>query len=205
MLRKYKLWILVAVSGLLTGCSSTVDCDVVCYHTLGESMGETVRVVPQDSELTDSPEFAVFAAQFKEQLSKVGYTVGDAGASDLIFAIRYGTDESLEEAKRPPKCFTRYRYLYEDYGSPYYRGLECYDGQIESPSLYVHVLALNVYRQTEPGDPGEVIYQGIANSISMNGNIGPTMPYLMAAILDGFPGESGEVRNVVVDRKAVKK
>lgn len=205
MLQKYKLWFLVAIFGLLTGCSSTVDCDVVCYHTLGEPMGETVKVVPQDSELSGSSEFAFFAAQFEEQLGKVGYTVSDSGASDLIFAIKYGTDESLKEVNRAPKCFTRYRYIYEDYGSPYYRGLECYDGQIDSPSMYVHVLALNVYRPTEPGDPGEIIYQGIANSESMNNNIGPTMPYLMAALLDGFPGESGEVRHVAVDRTAVKK
>jgi len=205
MLRKYKLWFLVAIFGLMMGCSSTVDCDVVCYHTLGEPMGETVKVIPQDSELAGSSEFGFYAAQFEEQLSKVGYTVNDGGASDLTFAIKYGTDESLDEAKRPPKCFTRYRYIYEDYGSPYYRGLECYDGQIDSPSKYVHVLALNVYRPTEPGDPGEIIYQGIANSESMNNNIGPTMPYLMAALLDGFPGESGEVRSVTIDRTAVKK
>jgi len=200
MLRKYKLWFLIAMFGPLTGCSSTVDCDVVCYHTLGQPMGETVKIVHQDSELTGSPEFAFFAAQIDAQLRKIGYSPVSGGASDLIFAIKYGTGEGPDEVDRIPKCFTRYRYLYEDYGSPYYQGLECYDGQIDLQSRYVHFLALNVYRPTEPGDPGEVIYQGIANSVSLNNSINPIMPYLVAAIFDGFPGESGEVRSVAVDR-----
>ncbi len=205
MLQKYKLWFLVAIFGLLTGCSSTVDCDVISYHTLGEPMGETVKIVHQDSELTGSPEFAFFAAQIEEQLNRIGYATKENGASDLLFAIKYGTGEGQEEVARLPKCYTRYRYLYEDYGSPYYRGLECYDGLIDLHSRYVHFLALNVYKPTEPGDPGEVIYQGIANSVSLNNSIGPIMPYLVAALFDGFPGKSGEVRNVAVDRTAVKK
>ncbi len=205
MLRKYRLWFLVAIFGLLTGCSSTVDCDVVSYHTLDKPMGETVNVVPQDSELTGTPEFAFFSAQIEKQLRKIGYVPEGGGTSDLIFAIRYGTGDGPDEVARLPKCFTRYRYIYDDYGSPYYRSFECDDGLVDLKSTYFHFLALNVYRPTEPGDPGEVIYQGIANSVSMNDNIRPIMPYLIAALFDGFPSESGEVRNVAVDRAAVKK
>lgn len=205
MLQKYKRWFLVAMFGLLTGCSSSVDCDVVSYHTLDEPMGETVKIIHQDAKLTGTPEFDFFAAQIEKKLNSIGYMSQGNGASDLVFAIKYGTGEGADEVDRFPKCFTRYRYLYEDYGSPYYRGMECYDGLIELQSRYIHFLALNVYKPTEPGDPGEVIYQGIANSVSLNDNIGPIMPYLVAALFDGFPGESGEVRSVAVDRTIQKK
>lgn len=201
MLKKYKMMLLTLILGILTGCSSsTVDCDVVAYHTLGAPEGETVRIEPQDTKLIGTPEFAYYASQIRAQLNKTGYRQAAGDSANLIFAIKYGTTDGPEEIARFPKCFTRYRYIEDDFGSPYYRGLECYDNFIEIQSSYIHSLALEVYRPIAPGDPGEMIYQGIVNNISKSSNLSKIMPYLAAALFDDFPGESGEVRNVAVDK-----
>ena len=192
--------LLVIVSGLLAGCSSTVDCDVVAYHSFWEPQGETVRIEPQEAEIADTPEFKYIADQVRSQLNKIGYRQAADNSANLIFAIKYGTGDGPEEVKRLPKCFTRYRYIEDDYGSPYYRGLECYNSRLEIQSSYIHFLSLKVYQPVATGDRGEMIYQGVVNSVSMNSNFSNIMPYLIAALFDNFPSESGEVRSVAVDK-----
>lgn len=205
MLKICKMALGVVAIFMMAACSSGVDCDVVAYHTLGAPQGERVRIVHQNAALTGTPEFNFFASQIRTKLNKLGYGNAGNGAANLVFAIKYDVGEGPTEVARLPKCFTQYRYLDDEYGSPYYRGLECYTSQIELQSNYIHFLELKIYSPIEPGDPGEVIYEGMVHSVSLNDSLAEMMPYLISALFTDFPGESGEVRSVVVDNKAKRK
>ena len=201
MLGVHKFFLMLILPMLVAACSTGVDCDVVAYHTLGAPQGEKVRIVHQDPTITGTPEFNYFAAQIQTRLEQSGYTRAGSGGSDLIFAIKYDFGEGPDEIVRLPRCHTQYRFLHEDYGSPYYRGLECYNDTVELQSSYTHFMQVKIYRPIEPGDPGEVIYEGMVHSVSLNDSLEAMMPYLIAALFDDFPGESGEIRSVIVDRE----
>ncbi len=205
MLKILKTGLALAMSFLTVACSSGVGCDVVAYHTLGAPQGETVRIVHQDPAITGTPEFNYFASQIRRRLNQLGYRQTGNGTANLIFAIKYDFGEGPAEVARLPKCFTEYRYVFDEYGSPYYRGLECYTTQVELQSRYIYFLELKIYSPIEPGDPGEVIYEGMVHSVSLNDNMAQMMPYLIAALFTDFPGESGEVRRVVVDGNSNRK
>ncbi len=197
---KFKIPLSFIVPMWLVACSSNVDCGIIAYHSLDAPSGETVRVIHQDTDVTNTPEFNDYAAQLLTRLVRIGYVRADGDSADLTFAISYDFGEDPQKTTETASCHKEYRFRDDEYGSPYYRGLDCYPHDGDGPSKYIHFLRLKVHDEAAPGDLGEAIYEGTVHNMSMSDNLREVMPYLIAALLDNFPGENGEIRNVIVDR-----
>lgn len=183
----------------LASCSSAVDCDVVCYHDLGAPAGERVSVVASDDSQSGPDQFEGVAGQIRTALDQAGYTSVQAGFSDLVFVVSYGVGAGPDEQERIPRCADNYVFRDDGYGAPYYSGLECYEQTPELINNYLHFLEVKVFDgiAISSGDP-DALYEGLVQSLSWSDDQQLIMPYLVAALFDNFPGESGKVRRVSV-------
>ncbi|MFC4346838.1 hypothetical protein ACFO5Q_03150 [Kordiimonas lipolytica] len=93
----------------------------------------------------------------------------------------------------------RYHFRPHEPGGPLYYGMQCFDTGVEIREKFVHFLELKVRRAGE-GQP--VVYEGMVHGLDASANLSVMMPYLIAALFDEFPGVSGEVRSVTIDRSA---
>ena len=207
MVQIWKSIALMVACGLLAGCSNSVDCDVVAFHTLNKPEGETFRIIHKEPAQAAAPEFAEYAAHIQNALTRIGYKgTEDGGSADLTFSINYGVGPGMEEIVEVPKCTMRYHFRYEEYREPYSYGMHCADETIDLRATFKHFLEIRVYGSSEgDAEQGAVLYKGLSHSVSHRGNLGVMIPYLVTAIFDDFPGRSGEVKSVSVDPEAVAK
>lgn len=200
MVNFVKYTLAAAVFGMLGACSSSVDCDVVTYHSLERPSGERISVVADELNVSDPDLYANVAGQVETALLKAGYSSAGGGEADLVFAVRYGVGTGPDEMKRVPRCSNRYVFKGDNYGSPYYRGLECYEEAPEAVNNYIHYLEIKVFDPVSAATGNSAtIYEGLAQSLSWSDDIEQLMPYLVTALFDNFPGRSGEIRSVAVD------
>lgn len=190
---------IIAAGLLLAACSSTVDCEVVCYHDLKTPAGERVQVIADSDRPSDADQFDSVAEQVRTALNGAGYTAVTEGSADLVFAISYGVGTGPDQQERMPRCADNYIFKDDNYGAPYYSGLECYEQEPELINNHLHFLEVKVYDAVSMsiGD-SEPLYDGLVQSLSWSDNLAQMTPYLVTALFDGFPGESGKVRRVTV-------
>ncbi len=184
---------------LLVSCSSAIDCDVVCYHDLGAPAGERVSVIANPDSPTAVDQFEEVAKQIRFALDQAGYTAVQAGFSDLVFVINYGVGAGPDEQERMSRCADNYVFKDDEYGAPYYSGLQCYEQTPELINNYLHFLEVKVFDGIAiTSDDPDALYEGLVQSLSWSDDQQLIMPYLVAALFDNFPGESGKVRRVTV-------
>lgn len=184
---------------LLVSCSSAVDCDVVCYHDLGTPAGERVSVIASPDGSTAPDQFENVAEQIRSALGQAGYTAVNSGFSELVFVVNYGVGAGPDEQERMPRCADNYVFKDDGYGAPYYSGLECYEQTPELINNYLHFLEVKVFDGIAiTSDNPDALYEGLVQSLSWSDDQQLIMPYLVAALFDNFPGESGKVRRVTV-------
>lgn len=194
---KIRQWCVGLLLLLLSGCASSVDCKVTSTHTLNAPQGEMVLLVYKDASKTSGPEFRHYAAEMTPVLSRIGYRPVAAGPADLIFEIQYGVGPGREELSRLPRCSMRYHFRPYEPGGPLYYGMQCFDSEIEIREQYVHFLELKV-RRTDAEQT--IVYEGLVHGLDASADLPAMMPYLIAALFDEFPGVSGQVRSVSVER-----
>lgn len=184
---------------LLGGCSQTESCEVVAYYDTTLAVGSRVRIVHEETAEANLPAFSAYAQQIEDAVRNAGFEPVTNDIADLIFEINYGSGVGSEEVARVPKCSEEYRYEDEQYGSPYFMGVECYEQPGELQATYIHFLELNILDPLGPNDEyGPRVYQGLVHSTGMTDNLDRMMPYMIAALFNNFPGTSGEVRRVKV-------
>jgi len=207
MVQTWKSIALIMICGLLAGCSSAVDCDVVAYHALNKPQGETFHIVHREPAQAAAPGFTEYATHIQKALTRIGYKGAKGeGSADLTFSINYGVGPGMDEVVEVPKCTMRYNFRYEEYREPYSYGMYCTDETIDLRATFNHFLEIRVYGPPEGGAiQGPVLYKGLSHSVSRHDNLGAMIPYLVTAIFDGFPGLSGEVKTVSVDPETVAK
>lgn len=185
---------------ILSGCSKSVDCDVVTYHSLDRPSGERIEIVADIRNAANDTLFPSVSAQVQEALLAQGYQPVGNGLPDFIFAIRHGVGTGPDALDRVPRCSQQYKFHSDDYGSPYYRGLECYEQAAEKHNNYIHFLEVKVYDPvTYAAVGGAPLYDGLAQSLSTHDDQEKLLPYLVSALFDNFPGNSGEIRSVSVE------
>lgn len=188
---------------LLTGCASRIDCDVVAYHELGEPDGETVRLVHQNPDQTYGPQFELYSGKIAEALSKIGYVVTDRVYSDLTFVIDYGVTIGSTEIVEPTNCSMRYHFINRNYDDPYIYRSGCSRPKIRTHTFYVHYLEVDITKFAPLKGYDETVYEGRVYSNHHKQDLPDMMPYLIAAMFDNFPGESGVVKSVTFEQKNI--
>lgn len=201
----------------LAGCATTkyVVSDVTRYHDLRESpQGKTFAIVALDDDQESSFAFRQFGDLINQRLSALGlrqYTGGGGPtAADYVVTLRYAVYGPSADVRTRWSGFSgRFGFGYGyGFGSHWGRGPFGYWGydpfwddryNIDTRQLYTRRVEVNFYRgATYNAERKERVFEGRAVSSGTNSQVEPVMPYILDAILQDFPGRSGETRTVNV-------
>ena len=204
---KFLVPVLTASLLVLSGCASRISGDVTTFHENVMPDGETIRVVAANPEDSQSLEFRTYANRISEELRRIGYTpVSEPDVvADLIAEVEY----SIESG--PPQIYTdnsnryvRYHFGFGRYYNPWYFGFydPFYDPMWDRPDVYSQATwqrSLEVNIEKADGER-ERVFEGRVESNGTESSLPEVMPYLITAMFENFPGESGTTKLVTIDK-----
>lgn len=180
-----------------------VTSDVTRFHALPPDLpGRTFTILPDQSQL-GSLEFQTYADQVAARLEQLGLRpVADANKADLVVSMAYGIG--------PPRTIVTHT------PSPVYGSFGWWGGPRRhwgwgwgvpfGPVYDTHVITkytrwldidINGGEGLRQGRPAR-LFEGRAISDGGNAALPQVMPYLIAAMFDNFPGNSGQTVRVAV-------
>lgn len=194
MLRKFL--ILSLLSGLSACGARTITSDVTRFHELPPIEGQTVAIVAKDASKSGSVEFARHADIVAGQLGRYGFRPAGDAPPDLIALIDY--------FQRPVGIED------DDGGGRMSVGIGGGSGGRTHVGVGVGTsFDLSGGKRTttqrsfmieiDDRETGSRVFEGRAQSTGPAENFLSAMPYMIDALFDGFPGNSGET--VTVSRK----
>ena len=206
---------LAAIPLLLAGlaaCATPFKADVSRFQSqLPAPAGQTFAVVADDPKLAGGLEFALYADEVEEEMTRLGYTESTPEAANLLVRFDYGVDEGRERVRSTG--VGRYDPFYSPwYGyssRPFYRsrlgygrpwGFGYYDPffsrgpDITSYTVYTSGIDLKIDRAAD----GERLFEGKAEAISTSNRLQYLVPNLVEAMFTDFPGNSGETVRISI-------
>lgn len=194
-MRRIAIVFFVAMSGLLpASCATPIKSEVTRFHILPAPSGETIQIVQHDPEKNSSPEFQAYARMIGARLHGLGYRpMPPGGVPDIVVDLDYGV------APGPVPD--------DDSGGAGGMGLGSRGGGVdvglsrgfgadsERPPSHLRWLDLVMRRAADRN----VLFEGRVTSLGRNRNLPEIMPYLVAAMFDVFPGDSGKTNIVIAD------
>lgn len=202
---------------LLSACSMTVRNDVSSFHHMPTPNGESVAIVPLSlSQDAESLEFQDYASLVRKQLTMLGYTVASKKDADLLVELGYSVKRERNNRQRPFErnfgvfdpwygagygyynwyYWRRNAFFYNSFYDPFYGSSHM--GHRTHPQ-YSRNLLLDIRTST-----GEKIYEGRAESMGSSKSLPKVMPYMIEAMFTNFPGESGDVKQIVIREDSEK-
>ena len=196
----------VFVLGALSACAGTkyVVSDVTRFHAMSPSiLNQTFAIVAADEEQELSLAFKQYADQLNMKLSALGLKQysGANGPTEagLVVTLRYSVAGPIPDVKGRGSNFNwTFGYGYRSRPFGYGAMYSPYD-RTDTTQLFVRRVELDMYRGGTYGtDDQERVFEGRAVSQGRKGHVEAVMPYVLDAILEGFPGTSGETHTVSV-------
>ncbi len=173
----------------ISGCASSISSNVTRFHQLPMANGESIEVVALDPTQQQSIEFATYAQMVGKKLGDVGYTPPVNNRSQYIAEIGYSIvafGDTVIENRSPVSVGV-------GVGSGSRRGtsmgvgISTGFGSSNTDPQYLSRLTMNIIDLTT----GNRLYEGHVESINRGQNLSQTMPILINALFEDFPGESG--------------
>jgi ABC-type sugar transport system permease subunit len=187
--------LLIPVALLLSACAVTppmVRSDVTSFHqwpqTVADKTFSFAGAASKDPKSLETQEYERLVA---DQLARLGYTRKDAGGA---LSVSFTPDIQSREVKvSEPVDTWGYRSPFWPYRSawdypPYFWGP--FMERTYTMQVYTRTLKLAI----EQG--GKRVFEATAVSEGTTKTLPVIMPYLVASVFDGFPGESGKTRRV---------
>lgn len=176
-------------SFILISCSSSVNSNVTRFHQLPTPAGETIEVIALDPTLQQSIEFGTYAQMVGKKLGDVGYNPPVENTSRFVAEISYSIiplQDTIVENRSPVSVGVgvgsgRRR------GTSVGVGVSSSFGSSDNQIQYVNRLSMNIIDLST----GTRLYEGHVESINKNQNLAQSMPFLINALFQDFPGESG--------------
>lgn len=202
---------------LLSACSMTVRNDVSSFHHMPAPNGESVAIVPLSlSQDADSLEFQDYASLVRKQLTMLGYTVASKKDADLLVELGYNVKRERNSRRGPFErnfnvfdpwygagygyynwyYWRRNGFFYNSFYDPFYGPWRT---SHRAQALYSRNILLDIRTST-----GEKIYEGRVESMGSSKALPKVMPYMIEAMFTNFPGESGEVKQIVIREDSEK-
>lgn len=180
---------------ILTACAGFVTSEVTRFHRNLQPLGTTIAVVALDESKARSIEFDSYARIVETKLMQIGYKVVQPRANPALWAkLDYSVGPAQTKIKSWPRNFVHYHFYYGHY-YPYYYGPYWDEPDIYSYTVYPRSLDLNIVLRN-----GESIFEGHVKSIGREQNLNEVMPYLVEAMFNSFPGESGVTKVVTIQK-----
>lgn len=195
----FALSFVAALLLVVAGCANRITSDVVTFHEGDLPRGETIRVVALDESRAGSLEFEHYAGLVRDKLRHIGYTpvTGDE-PTDLIAQLDYSVSEGQPQTRTTRGSYVRYHFLHGRFYDPFYYGFG-YDWQPEiyTYTVYNRTVELNIVKSA---NTREVLFEGRVQSVGREKEIATVMPYLITAMFNNYPGESGVTKVVTIER-----
>ena len=201
-----------ALALTLAACATPFKADVSRFATqLPAPQGQTFAVVPDDPKLQGGLEFALYADEVADELTKLGYSRAAAPeAANLLVRFDYGVDNGRERIRTTnfgAAGFGRFGGFggfgfRRAYAFGFYDPFLAAGPDVRSYTIYTGEIDLKIDRAST----GERLFEGKAESVSRSNRLQKIVPNLVDAIFTDFPGNSGETLRITIrdDEKTVK-
>ena len=190
--------LIVALVVLLASCTTpVVQTDVTRFHTLGPNPAPASFTIVPDGDQVGSLEFQDYASQLADALAARGWNPVPPGrAADTQVRLHWGVGvPSTVTWQTPSSVYTGMGWGPHSswYGGGWYDPFPYWETR--SATYYPRWLAVEI---REAGRGGRVVFEGRAVADGTRREIAPVVPYLIRALLTGFPGSSGSTIRVDV-------
>ncbi|SIT27203.1 DUF4136 domain-containing protein [Achromobacter sp. MFA1 R4] len=196
---------ILAVLGALTltGCAApTVSARVTSFQQWPAGVeGQTYQFVPADSSQINNLEYQSFQDMVRAGIGATGLVEARSGAKGRFdVSFRYGSSQTQVMVRRPYDP-----YFYGGYGGfygpgPWGMGAGFWGPDWVDVPMVVQRNSLSLFiRDTQQG--GAEVYRSTAFILSERDDLIRTMPYLVRAIFDNFPGNNGAEREIQFPRR----
>lgn len=187
----------VLAIAILVGCGpSVVSSNVLRFHTLQGpgGQGRTFAVLPAENQ-QGNLEFRAYADQVAKRMQAQGFRlVPEDAKPQLVLQIHYAVDDGRTEIWTTPI------YSYNDYWRRYYGAaaarpypyLDATGANTNSSTVYTHRLELKIMDGASlRAGKREDVFEGRAVAERETRELVVTVPFLVEALFDNFPGQSG--------------
>jgi hypothetical protein len=183
----------VVLTVVLGGCQPTFQAEVTRFYSLPPvPPGKSFAIAPDAAQAADL-EFQHYAQMMSAALQGKGFRLATPGSeqADVVVALHYGTIGSRTEVMSEPA---------PGWGHPGWWGWRGYPPQqISSYTFYSEFLDVALFDgQAWRNGERRSLYQGRVVGDSGVRDLNATMPYLIKALLQDFPGANGQTLRVSV-------
>ncbi len=194
----------VATFGL-AACASPkyVVSDVTRHHDVAATpSGQTFAVVAAEAEQDESLAFKAYSDLVSERLSGIGYRKfdGQSQSPGIVATLKWSVEGPSPDVKSRSTGYG-YGFGYRSRFSHFGYGYDApYSGRTDTRQMFVRRVEVALYDgATYNTENPRRIFEGSAVSAGTNGQIEPVMPYIIQAIFDQYPGESGSTKTIRVE------
>ena len=190
-----KIWLIFITLIIipLAGCNKTITSEVTRFHNLPSPSAESIEVVSMDPNLQNSLEFSQYAELVGQHLGRVGYTPPNNRSSQLIARIAYGIQSAEGIIDSGPRSSVAIGASSGGHHSGVGVGISFPIVNNEPRQEYIRVLSMEIIRRSD----GAKLYEGQVASRGQEG-LPLIMPYLVDALFQDFPGETGTSNKIKV-------
>jgi hypothetical protein len=208
--RRHLACFATAVLMALAGCGpTTVTSNVLRFHDLaGVPPGRSFVITPENGQ-DGSLEFKSYAKMVAARMEAAGYRpVADAGHADLLVSMVYSVDQGRSEVWSVPV------YGYTDYWRRFYGAQAAWPAvpydvvgtDTHSTTLFTHRLDLRIADAAKLRQGVHAnVFEGHALAERTGRDLVVVMPYMIGAMFDNFPGQSGVPVKVSVPETPVRR
>ena len=202
----------------LSACAPQFSANVARFQQLPPAQGQSFAIEATDPSMSNSLEFASYAALVSAELARFGYVPTSGGSSDLVVKLDYDVDQGRERIRRSSNFYDPFYYdpfYYGGYGRGFGRGSyrpsvlrtrsgyryvggfydpflfgAGYSGfnDVTSYTVFTSGLDLAIERRAD----GTRLFEGKASAQSRDNDLTYLVPNLIGAMFTGFPGNNAE-------------
>jgi hypothetical protein len=198
---------LLAIAGLalLTACTSPFEARVQSFQSMPPAQGQTFAIVPAADARQGSLEFAAYAGMIATELQRHGFQqAANPADAYMTVLVDFGAGPGRERLATRPSTVSTWGW----YGRGWYGGRNPWWGSsfydpfwgagwnqpdVYSFTVYPAFLEVQIKRTADKTS----LFEGRAETTTRTNDLPATMPNLVSALFNDFPGassRSGTVR-----------
>lgn len=214
-MKKLMPLMLLAVSGLLAGCASTIRSDVTAFHAWPAELQDKSFVFDHQKDQKEPQaqmlpvgelEYQSYQQLLRTELQRLGF-IEAANAQAAALRVGFDYDVRVRDVRLiQPVLVDPYWYgagfyaprwhhrggFYDPFYEPFWYGPPVVAYQQTDYQLYHRQLRVGIKRVSD----GKKLYEVTVDSEGSNGALAAVMPYMMRSAFTGFPGKSGVAHQV---------
>lgn len=187
--------VFMMIAGLLTACGPTrFNADITEFHSFAPPEEASLTFEALDPEKSTSPEFVAYADQVGNRLAGFGFSPATDGNAQVVAYLDYSVTRLAEvDRSSGGRVGIGVGGGSRNVGIGTAISLPLSGG--EEKIRYDRSMVLHLRRIDETTN----FYEARISSVGMVGDMANVMPYMLDALFQDFPGESGANRTVRIE------